>query len=212
MLPFQTILVAADLSKSSREAFRVACSLACEDKTRVIVLNVMEPRYVPETPVYFGDQTLRYIRVARDPSEHESLEERLREVYAPDQPLDVVYQSKEGDAAEEVLRSSEEFACDLIVMGTHGRTGLRRLLAGSIAEAVLRKARCPLPAARCWHCAARTCRGRRGPSRSSSTPPTSRSVPSLHSRWPAPWRRITGLASSSSTSPRLSSSSRGRCR
>jgi nucleotide-binding universal stress UspA family protein len=144
MFPFQTILVAADLSESSREAFRIACSLTRADKTRVFVLNVMEPRYVPETGVYFGQQTVRYLRVARDPSEHESLKERLREVYAPDRPLDVEYRTKEGDAGEEILRSAEEFECDLIVMGTHGRTGLGRVLMGSVAEAVLRGAHCPV--------------------------------------------------------------------
>jgi nucleotide-binding universal stress UspA family protein len=148
MLIFRTILVAADLSESSREAFRVACSLAREDKTRVFVLSVLEPKYVPETPVSFGEQAVHYTLVARDPSEYASMKERLREVYAPDQPLDVEYQTTEGDAAEEILRSCDEMRCDLIVMGTHGRTGLWRLLAGSVAEAVLRRARCPVLALR----------------------------------------------------------------
>jgi quercetin dioxygenase-like cupin family protein len=50
----------------------------------------------------------------------------------------------EGDAAEEILRLSEAISCDLIVMGSHGRTGLARLLTGSVAEHVLRKATCPV--------------------------------------------------------------------
>jgi nucleotide-binding universal stress UspA family protein len=145
---FRTILVAADFSESSREAFWVACALASEDKTRVFVLHVMEPRSVPETPGYVGRRTVRHLRIARDPPEHESLKERLREVYAPDQPLDVEYQTKAGEAAGEILRSCEEIQCDLIVMGTHGRKGLSRLLAGSIAEEVLRKAPCPVLALR----------------------------------------------------------------
>lgn len=148
MLPFQTILVAADFSEGSREAFRMACSLVPEDETRILVLNVMEPRYVPETPVYFGEQSARYLRVARAPAEHEAMKERLREVYAPGRSLEVEYRTKEGDAAEEILREAEETRSELIVMGTHGRTGLRRLLAGSIAETVLRKAPCPVLAFR----------------------------------------------------------------
>jgi nucleotide-binding universal stress UspA family protein len=148
MTLFRTILVAADLSEGSREAFRAAGSLSRRDKTRVVVLHVMEPTYVPEDTVYFGDQSVRYIRVPREPSEHEALKERLREFYVPDPPFDVEYWTKEGDAAEEILRASEEIESDLIVMGTHGRTGVRRLLAGSIAEAVLRKARCPVLALR----------------------------------------------------------------
>jgi quercetin dioxygenase-like cupin family protein len=50
----------------------------------------------------------------------------------------------EGDAADEILRLAASVQCDLIVMGTHGRTGLGRLLTGSVAEEVLRKAGCPV--------------------------------------------------------------------
>jgi quercetin dioxygenase-like cupin family protein len=57
-------------------------------------------------------------------------------------------QAAEGNAAEEILRLAERAGCDLIVMGTHGRTGLKRLLAGSVAEEVLRKAPCPVLAVR----------------------------------------------------------------
>jgi nucleotide-binding universal stress UspA family protein len=145
---FQSILVAADLSEGSREAFRAACSLAHDGEARVVVLNVLEPRYLPEGPVYVGQQTIRYLRVPRDRADHESMEERLREVYAPARPLEVEYRTTEGEAAEEILRVAGEVQGDLIAMGTHGRTGLRRLLAGSIAEAVLRKAPCPVVALR----------------------------------------------------------------
>ena len=51
---------------------------------------------------------------------------------------------REGDAAEEVLRVADDVGADLIVMGTHGRTGLGRVLMGSVAEAVLRGSRCPV--------------------------------------------------------------------
>jgi nucleotide-binding universal stress UspA family protein len=61
----------------------------------------------------------------------------------------------QGDPATEILAAAEKIKCDLIVMGTHGRTGLGRLLMGSVAEQVVRKAPCPvltvktpLPAAR----------------------------------------------------------------
>ena len=50
----------------------------------------------------------------------------------------------EGDPAEEILRLTEAQRCDLVVMGTHGKTGLGRLLTGSVAEEVLRKAVCPV--------------------------------------------------------------------
>jgi nucleotide-binding universal stress UspA family protein len=50
----------------------------------------------------------------------------------------------EGDPAAGILEKAREMPCDLIVMGTHGRTGVGRLLMGSVAEAVLRRAPCPV--------------------------------------------------------------------
>jgi nucleotide-binding universal stress UspA family protein len=50
----------------------------------------------------------------------------------------------QGDAADEVLRVAEELGCGLIVMGTHGRTGLGRLLMGSVVEFVMPRAACPV--------------------------------------------------------------------
>jgi nucleotide-binding universal stress UspA family protein len=47
-----------------------------------------------------------------------------------------------GHPAEEIVRFADEADCELIVMGTHGRTGFKRLLMGSVAEAVVRRARC----------------------------------------------------------------------
>jgi nucleotide-binding universal stress UspA family protein len=52
------------------------------------------------------------------------------------------YHLEAGDPATEILRVAREVPCDLIVLGTHGRTGLTRLVLGSVAEEVLRKAPC----------------------------------------------------------------------
>ena len=148
MCAFQKILVAADFSEGSRESFRVACALAREGETRVVVLYVAEPMYVAAEPAYFGEQTAQFSIVERDPAYYGALRDRLREAYAPDHPLVVDYGTRVGAAAEEILRAAGELEADLIVLGTHGRTGLRRLLAGSVTEAVLRRAPCPVLALR----------------------------------------------------------------
>ena len=53
-------------------------------------------------------------------------------------------QLAEGDPADEIVRVADEIDADLIVMGTHGRTGLARLLMGSVAEQTVRRAPCPV--------------------------------------------------------------------
>ncbi len=148
MQPFRNILFAADFSESSKEAFRTVCSLAVENTARVTVLHVVEPNLVAEEPVYFGQANVQYYDAGRDQAALESFRRKLCEVYAPSHPLDVEYQVREGDAADEILRMAREVDSDLIAMGTHGRTGLRWLLAGSVATAVMRRAPCPVLAFR----------------------------------------------------------------
>ena len=74
----------------------------------------------------------------------EPLRERLQQLRPEDQKVLVEHLLVQGGAAEEILQVAQERKCDLIVMGTHGRTGLGRLLMGSVAEQVVRKASCPV--------------------------------------------------------------------
>ncbi|MDR3637069.1 MAG: universal stress protein [Isosphaeraceae bacterium] len=139
MPAFRSVLLAADFSESSREAFLLACSLAHEQKTRLVVLHVVERMPIVEQAVAFGDAG-EVVPLEGGQPHHDALRERLVELYAPSHPIDVSYVVRDGDPAGEVLRLAHDVGADLIVMGTHGRTGLRRLLAGSVAESVLRKA------------------------------------------------------------------------
>ncbi len=148
MQPFRKTLFAADFSENSKEAFRAACSVAIENQTKIYVLHVDEPNWVPEEPVYFGQQRIQYRAETPDKAHLEAIEQKMREVYTSARPIDIEYQTREGDPSQEILRMAGEIDCDLIAMGTHGLTGLRGLLAGSVAIAVLRGAHCPVLALR----------------------------------------------------------------
>jgi nucleotide-binding universal stress UspA family protein len=144
MLPFRTILFAADFSENSKEAFRAACILAVENNSKLVVFHVAEPNFVAEEPAYYGQQITQFFPKELDKTQHEALRQKIRLVYPPESPLDVDYETREGDPSEEILRMANQIGSDVIVMGTHGRTGLRRILAGSVAVAVLRGASCPV--------------------------------------------------------------------
>ena len=148
MTLFKQILFAADFSETSRDAFRIACSLARESDSRIVVVHVLESFRVAEEPVYFGQQSVRYIGTDPTEASMESVERRLCQTYVPDRPILIEYRALSGLAAEEILRVSREAETDLIVMGTHGRSGISRFLAGSVAESVLRAAQCPVLAFR----------------------------------------------------------------
>lgn len=74
----------------------------------------------------------------------EPLEARLRQCVPADYSGTIDVLVGDGDAAEEILAAANTQQCDLIVMGTHGRSGFERLLMGSVAEAVLRGSSCPV--------------------------------------------------------------------
>ena len=135
MLPLHTILHPTDFSERSEYAFRLACSLARDYGARLVALHVVTPPVV-----IYGDGI-----VPLDPGpERAAAKERLERLEAPRTGTRLEHRLAEGDPAEEILRVAREIAADLIVMGTHGRTGLRRLLMGSVAERVVRGAACPV--------------------------------------------------------------------
>ena len=139
MFPLRTILHPTDFSPCAQRAFRLACDLAHDYGARLIVLHVGRP---PEAP---GGRLF-----PPDPEPYQKkLAGRLGFLRADDPDLPVERRVVLGnDPAAEVIAVAKEVPCDLIVMGTHGRTGLARVLLGSVTEEVTRRAPCPVLALR----------------------------------------------------------------
>jgi nucleotide-binding universal stress UspA family protein len=135
MLAIKSILHPTDFSSGSELAFQLACSLAREHGATVHVLHVASEPVVspvagvvpPEPEQYWKEAAAKLQQIQANASVR--VEHQLVMV---------------GDAASEILRVSKQLEVDTIVMGTHGRTGLRRLLMGSVAEQVVRGASCPV--------------------------------------------------------------------
>jgi nucleotide-binding universal stress UspA family protein len=134
MIPLRTILCPIEVAEPGEPAFQLACSLARAHDGRVLVLHVYPP------PCCHGEVVAR-----RQPDGYEEgLWRLLRGYQEPGMLGRVEYRLEEGDTARAILRVAREAAADLIVLGTHGRTGLPRLLLGSVAEQVVRAAPCPV--------------------------------------------------------------------
>jgi nucleotide-binding universal stress UspA family protein len=87
--------------------------------------------------------------VPPDPeAEKAQLREMLHQKHPGDPKISQEFLLIQGDTVAEVLRVASERKADMIVLGTHGRTGLSRLLMGSVAEQILRQAKCPVLTAR----------------------------------------------------------------
>lgn len=131
MSEIRTVLHPTDFSPSSRLAFQLAESLALKHGAKLIVLHVSQT----------------YPGVGREVPEEllsESAREGLQAIQPRDPNLEMRRLVLSGPTAEVIIEFAQENACDLIVMGTHGRTGLAHALLGSVAEKLVREAPCPV--------------------------------------------------------------------
>lgn len=138
MLHIDKILLPTDFSAQSDYALRLATSLARDHEAKLLILHVAAT--LGAEFVSFGEAVSQL-----QPETHlHQIREELERVRPPDPDVPVEHILAEGDPAQEILRVARETNCGLIVMGTHGRSGLQRLLMGSVAEQVMRHASCPL--------------------------------------------------------------------
>lgn len=130
MNAIKTILFPTDESEGSRVAFSAASSLACELGARLIILEV-----VPQAVTIYGPASEDYLK---------QMKLSLKQLTVANPNVRVERYITEGNPAEAILRAAEETKCDLILMASHGRTGAKRVLLGSVAETVMRRSRCPV--------------------------------------------------------------------
>ena len=132
------ILVPTDFSAPSRRAMDYAAVLAKESGAEILLLHVIEslPYSVTDT-LHVIDHRRALEKTAG------ALLENLRDELG-EKELAVKSRLASGAAYGEILKAARREKTDLIVMGTHGRTGMSHLLLGSVAEKVVRLAACPV--------------------------------------------------------------------
>jgi nucleotide-binding universal stress UspA family protein len=129
MLSVKTLLHPTDLTEASRHAFDLACRIARDRGARVVVLHVVPPPKGHFSEVLIGNPLAGFPKSA------------------PDVRIDTRIEN--GDPATMILHTAEETKCDLIVMGTHGRTGLSYWLTRHVVDEVVQSAACAVLTMRC---------------------------------------------------------------
>ena len=137
MINLRRIFVPTDFSEPSAAALRYAIALARRFAGRVDLLNVADYPAIAADGEYPID-----IFDTMQNAAHHRLCRLLTEQHVEDLQLDCAMRI--GDPAEEIVRYAHEHAVDLIVMGTHGREGVMRVVLGSVTETVVRRASCPV--------------------------------------------------------------------
>lgn len=140
MLTLKRILHPTDFSDGSNRALKYACSLATQFNTELHLINVVHDAGLISPPIsgfippdYYKQQ----IQYATE--ELAALPEKVLSHSGS-----VVRNVCEGIPFVQIIRYAKEHAIDMIVMGTHGYTGVKHMIMGSVAENVVRKAPCPV--------------------------------------------------------------------
>jgi nucleotide-binding universal stress UspA family protein len=141
-MQLNTILVPTDFSEHAAQAFTWALGIAADWDARLVLLHVaptLASFAYPES-MYLPDLE----RIEKDALE--DAERRVKEFAAQKGTSQVLVETRVvlGEAMREICHTAEQEHADLIVMGSHGRTGFAHVLLGSVAERVVRHAPCPV--------------------------------------------------------------------
>ena len=143
---FRRILVPVDFSKCARRALEYARELMAPPASELILLHVVEPM------AYAAELGLPSLAALPRPGDQEHGDrKRLARWHRRIARTGVCIKAelRAGQPYLEITRAAKEFAVDLIVISTHGRTGLKHVFLGSTAERVVRHAECPVLTLRC---------------------------------------------------------------
>lgn len=143
-LPIKAILAPTDFSDASKEAVKTAHDLAQALQAELILVHVVNavppfPGNIAPTAAGFNIDMYQRDLITHWGRELEAFARRIRE--GENKVLTLV---REGDPGANIVELAEEEGVDLVVIATHGRTGLMRFVFGSVAEKVVRHSPCPV--------------------------------------------------------------------
>lgn len=133
----KTILVAVDGSEFSEKAVRYACALGPPLNAELILLHVV-PMLVSATPYHDTVSDQPFLALQKVGEDILAKAKRIAE------PVPVIDLIDHGDPAARIIEIAEEKSVDLIIMGSRGLSGIRRLFTGSISDKVANQASCPV--------------------------------------------------------------------
>ncbi len=140
-MSFSKILVAIDFSAPSDDALGAAVALSQQSRASLHLLHVMplQASATSVVPVMFAAEQITE-SIASAQARLEEARARVQAVGHQRVESTLVH----GDPATEIVASAQQAGADLIIVGSHGRTGIARALMGSVAELVVRRASCPV--------------------------------------------------------------------
>ena len=137
---FKKLLVALDFSEPSRKALHSAAQMAADNGAEMVLVHVWQPTASltggPEFPISFAEDYIQQAKDGLEDSKREAEQMGARRVST------IVLTGTPWHEIAELLRKDESY--DLVVIGSHGRTGLKHVLLGSVAERIVRHVPVPV--------------------------------------------------------------------
>jgi len=139
---FQTILLGTDFSPGSRRALRLALALARKEKARLLIVHAVPSFAVADVE----GRLVPRIRNQVEAAAHRNAERRMATLVRRARKSRVRAEGivLTGEAAPAINRAAKRHRADLVMIGTHGRSGIRRALLGSVAAEVIGTASRPV--------------------------------------------------------------------
>ena len=143
MIKLDRILVPTDFSDFSRPAMQYGCAIAARFSAELHLLHVVpDPAMLVPEAAAFSVETMQAQSESLVKDAQATLHALPPDGWENEKPI--VREVRVGAAFMEIIDYAREHSIDLIVIGTHGRSGLMHILMGSVAERIVRKSPCPV--------------------------------------------------------------------
>lgn len=139
----KTVLVPTDFSEFSDRAVRQAVDIAEQNNAKIFLLHVIDKLQQCAIDYCIPLETMMKVQSDSEKEASKKMQEEVDKIMKA-KKIDVVFDVRSGIPYEEILKEQQERKADLIVIASHGRTGLLKSLIGSVAERVMREAKCPV--------------------------------------------------------------------
>ncbi len=139
----KSILVPTDFSEYSDRAIKQAVDIAEQNNAKIFLLHVVDRLQQCAIDYCIPLEVMQKVQSESEKEATKKMQEEADKILQS-KKIEVAFDVKSGTPYEEILKEQQERTADLIVIASHGRTGILKSLIGSVAERVMREAKCPV--------------------------------------------------------------------
>jgi len=141
----KNILVPTDFSVYADNALKQAIDIAKQNKAKIFLLHVIDDGFQQCSVDYcINEGDVQRILKESQANAQDKLQQEAKKVAADASDIEIVYDAKRGIPYEEILKEQEEKNIDLIVIASHGKTGILKNLLGGVVDKIMKRAKCPV--------------------------------------------------------------------